>query len=107
VAGGRAAAAYARIIGQPLPRGDLMRFLEPAEVAEHAPLAALMAAMDALVAAHPNPNPDPDPDPNPNPNPNPDPDQVAALEAEADLAGEMAGCSPLAREEVQRTCCPG
>ena len=79
MAGGRAAAAYARIIGQPLPRGDLMRFLEPAEVAEHAPLAALMAAMDAL---------------------------VAALEAEADLAGEMAGCSPLAREEVQRTCYP-
>jgi len=85
-----------------------MRFLEPAEVAEHAPLAALMAAMDALVAAHPNPkaNPHPHPNPNPNPNPNPDPDQVAALEAEADLAGEMAGCSPLAREEVQRTCYP-
>ena len=74
VAGGRAAAAYARIIGQPLPRGDLMRFLEPAEVAEHPPLAALMEAMDAL---------------------------VAALEAAPDLEREMVGCTPLVREEVR------
>jgi hypothetical protein len=79
VAGGRAAAAYARIIGQPLPRGDLMRFLEPAEVAEHAPLAVLMEAMDAL---------------------------VAALEVAPDLAREMTGCTSLARKEVQPTCYP-
>jgi len=80
VAGGRAAAAYARIIGQPLPRGDLMRFLEPAEAAEHAPLAELMEAMDTL---------------------------VAGLERAPDLEREMAGCTPLVREEVQLTCYPG
>ena len=51
VAGGRAAAAYARITGQAAPRGDLMRFLEPAEAMEHAPLQALLEAMDAQMAA--------------------------------------------------------
>ena len=80
VAGGRAAALEARILGQPLPRGDLMRFLEADEVAEHSELVGLLQAMDQLV------------------------EQLARAPV---LAEEMAGCIPLRREEVQLTCYPG
>ena len=80
VAGGRAAAAYARITGQALPRGDLMLFLEAAQAAQHAPLRTLLAAMDEL---------------------------VARLERAPALAAELGPSrQPLRREEVQLTCYP-
>lgn len=79
VAGGRAAAAYARITGQALPRGDLMLFLEAAQAAQHAPLRTLLAAMDEL---------------------------VARLERAPALAAELGPFQPLRREEVQLTCYP-
>ena len=80
VAGGRAAAAYARITGQALPRGDLMRFLECTEAAKHAALATLFAATDSL---------------------------IGALEGAPALASHLHGWTALQREEVQLTCYPG
>ena len=92
IAGGRAAAAYARITGQSLPRGDLMVLLDRAEADAHEPLAELFAETDSL---------------------------LLALEAQPALAdglggdGDKAAIAALAsshrlqREEVQLTCYPG
>lgn len=80
VAGGRAAAAYARITGVPLPRGDLMAWLGAAEYVKHAPLRRYLGAVDAL---------------------------VRALEATPRLRDELGGRTPLRREEMQLTCYPG
>ena len=51
VAGGRAAAAYARITKQAAPRGDLMKFLTAAEASELEPLKPVFTALDAAVQA--------------------------------------------------------
>jgi hypoxia-inducible factor (prolyl hydroxylase) len=85
VAGGRAAAAYARITKQALPRGDLMRFLSQAEATEHLALQPALAAIDAV---------------------------VQGLQRSPRLAEEWSrpdGCPvpPLRREEMQVTCYPG
>ena len=51
IAGGRAAAAYHRILKRPPPRGDLMKFLTETEASELAPLQPVLKALDAAVAA--------------------------------------------------------
>ena len=78
VAGGRAAATYARITGQPLPRGDLMRWLGETEVSQYPPLEMALARVDEL---------------------------IAGLQAAPELAVELEGCHLSRREtEVQATC---
>ena len=81
VAGGRAAAAYARIIKQAAPRGDLMRFLTAEDVAEQPAFAPVLTALD---------------------------DAVGALQASPLLATDLPpATSPLRRDEMQVTCYPG
>lgn len=79
VAAGRAAAAYARITKVALPRGDMTRWLTPAETREHGALRNMLAQMDAL---------------------------IEALRADPLLAEELEGTS-LYRDEMQATCYPG
>ena len=93
VAGGRAAAAYARITGQAMPRGDLMKFLSHEEVAKHSALQPVFEELDSA---------------------------VAALQRAPQLSAEWVPSSsdssspplrqpppPLRREEMQLTCYPG
>jgi hypothetical protein len=78
IAGGRAAATYARITGQPLPRGDLMRWLDGEEVSKHTALQAALASIDNL---------------------------VLGLQSAPILAEELEGCQLCRRDnEVQATC---
>ena len=78
VAGGRAAATYARITGQPLPRGDLMRWLDEEEVSKHTVLQAALASIDEL---------------------------LLGLQSAPMLAEELEGCQLCRRHnEVQATC---
>ena len=79
VAGGRAAAAYARITGQALPRGDLLALLDNEGAAKYPRLIPLLTAMDEL---------------------------MAGLARAPALAAELAGRDPLCRQEVQLTCYP-
>jgi hypothetical protein len=96
VAGGRAAAAYARITKQAAPRGDLMKFLTAAEASSSEPLKPVFAALDSI---------------------------VQALQRAPELADEWCDASPqsetdsttppppspqrLRRDEMQITCYPG
>ena len=81
VAGGRAAAAYARIIKQAAPRGDLMRFLTAEDVAQQPALAPVLTALDTA---------------------------VGNLQTSPLLATDLPPVtSPLRRDEMQVTCYPG
>ena len=81
VAGGRAAGLYARITGQAMPRGDLMRWLSPAEASEHPAIQTFLAALDSTVRSL---------------------QAAPQLAAEPQWAGEL-----LQRHEMQVTCYPG
>ena len=79
VAGGRAAAAYARIIKQAAPRGDLMKFFTPEEIIQQPALTPVLSVLDAA---------------------------VGSLQASPLLHGELPVAS-LGRDEMQITCYPG
>ena len=91
IAGGRAAAAYARVTKQAPPRGDLMRFLDEEESTKHPEFRPVFAALDAMVGtlqASP----------------------LIASEWTASGSSSLASsASPmrLSREETQLTCYPG